>query len=145
MYKSHLELVLQSIELARAQRKLEALAEHMFAIFFERHPEAVAFFSGFDLAEVGTFKFCKISDALVDVLKYPDYSKTSVSEEVFRHQVHDIQDKEYYFALADAFVQTIKDTLAQEWTARHEEYWNDTLTGLKHNIDIAAREHLAVG
>lgn len=145
MYNDHLQLVEQTLQSARESASLQQLAEVLFATFFERNPEAEAFFEGFDLAEVGPFKYCKISDALVDVLKYPDYSRTSVSEEVYRHQIHDVKDRHYYVALAEAFVDTLRKTLADNWTAHHDEVWNDTLGGLKHNIDLAAREHLSSG
>ena len=144
MYNDHLQLVDQCLQRARQKRGLEALAESMFATYFKRNPEAVAFFGGFDLLKVGPFKFCKISDAMIDVLKYPDYSRTSISEEVYRHQVHEVRDRYYYIALAEAFVDTLRETLAEEWTPHHDEVWQDTLGGLKHNIDLAAREHLSV-
>ena len=143
MLDDHLQIVEDSIRQARERRSLDALASEMFELFFECHPEAEDRFHGFDLKEVRPFKFCKLADAVVDVLKYPDYSRTSVSEEVFRHQIHDIKDKEYYFALADTFAATIKSTLGTDWSDRHEECWNDALAGLKHNVYIAAQEHLA--
>jgi len=137
-----LQVIENSIAQARDLRSLDELAGNMFENFFACHPEADACFDGFDLTKVGPFKFCKVSDALVDVLKYPEYSETSLSEEVWRHQIHDVRDKEYYFALADAFVETIKSTLAEIWSDEHEECWNDTLGGLKHNVDMAAKDHL---
>lgn len=79
---------------------------------------------------------------MIDVLKYPDYAQSSVPEGVFRHQVRDVVDKAYYFALADAFAETIKSALGPNWSPRHEEYWKATLGGLKHNVYLAAQEHL---
>lgn len=143
MFAGHLQIVETSIAKARELRSLDELAAQMFVFFFAQHPEAKACFEGFELEKVGPFKFCKISDAFVDVLKFPDYSKTSVSEEVYRHQIYDIQDKEYYFALAEAFVETVKSALGTRWSVSHEECWSDTLSGLKHNISLAAKEHLA--
>lgn len=142
MLDDHLELVEQSIASARELRPLSELADKMFELFFKAHPEADVFFEYFDLKEVGPFKFCKVGDALVDVLKFPDYSVTSISEEVYRHQVHEVTDKEYYFALADAYVGAIKWALADGWTAKHQEYWHDTVAGLRHNVVLAAEEHL---
>lgn len=145
MYYDHAKLIEDSIAQVRARRSLDDLAASMFKKFFHRHPEAEAFFTGFDLAEIGPFKFCKVGDAMIDVLKFPSYSESSLSEEVYRHQVHDVRDKEYYFALADAYVETIKETLGDDWTGQHTECWHDTLSGLRHNIDMAAKEHLGEG
>ncbi|MBT4521877.1 MAG: globin [Halieaceae bacterium] len=143
MLDNHIQVVEDSINQARNLKSLEELAEALMTNFFTRYPEAEACFQGFDLREVGPLKFCKISDALLDVLKNPDYSQSSVSEEVWRHQIHQVKDKEYYFALSDVFVETIKSTLGDAWSAVHEECWNDTLGGLKHNVTLAAKEHLA--
>lgn len=145
MLEDHLQLAEGSIKRARELQSLDELAANMFTLFFARYPEAEQCFNGFDMKAVAPFKFCKVSDALIDVLKYPDYARSSVSEEVFRHQVHDVRDKEYYFALAESFVETIKSALAGDWTPRHDECWNDTLGGLKHNVYLAAEEHLPGG
>lgn len=143
MLDHHLQLVQGSITQARNLRSLDELASALFERFFSRHPEANHFFEGFDLRQVGPLKFCKISDAFVDVLKYPGYSESSISEELWRHQVHRVQDKEYYFALAESFVETVRATLGEAWSDSHEECWNETLMGLKHNVNLAAEEHLS--
>ena len=143
MVEQHLQVVKGSIEQARSLSSLDELARTLFERFFERHPEANLFFEGFDLNKVGPLKFCKISDAFVDVLEYPGYSESSISEEVWRHQVHSVRDREYYFALAESFVDTVRTTLGEAWSESHEECWNETLMGLKHNVGLAAQEHLS--
>jgi hemoglobin-like flavoprotein len=143
MYHDHLKVVNETLAQARGRRSLQDLGDEMLQLFLEQHPEAISSFEGFDLKALAPHKFCKVSDALVDVLKFPEYSESSLSEEVFRHQIYDVKDKEYYFALADALVATIRNTLADVWDLEMEESWADTISGLHHNIDLAAREHLS--
>ena len=144
MFDDHLLVVQESIQQARNLRSLDELAAALFERFFNRHPEANLFFEGFDLQQVGPLKFCKISDVFLDVLKFPSYSESSVSEEVWRHhQVHEVQDREYYFALAESYVDTVRATLGDAWSSSHEECWSDALMGLKRNVDLASSEHLA--
>lgn len=142
MYQDHLTAVKDSFQQAAAQRGVQELADEMMSTFFEQHPEATAFFDGFDLKTIAVRKYCIVRDAVLDVLQCPDYSETSLSEEVFRHQVHNVKDREYYFALSDALAQTIKTTLGNNWTAEMGESWDDALAGLRHNVDLAVREHL---
>lgn len=142
MYADHLQVVKQSLADARERCHLSVLAADMFREFFERHPEARDIFVPFDLEKIGPFKFCKIADALVDVLEYPEYSETSLSEEVYRHQIYDIKDKEYYFALVDAFVHAIKRCLGDDWSTEYDECWNDAVSGLQHNVVLGLQEHI---
>ena len=95
MYAGHLQVVKQSLAAARDRCHLSVLAADMFSEFFEHHPEAQPIFAQFDLEKIGPLKVCKIADALVDVLQTPNYSETSLSEEVYRHHIYDIKDKEY--------------------------------------------------
>jgi hemoglobin-like flavoprotein len=143
VYQTHLQVVKKSLADVRHQKPLNQLAQDMFKYFFERHPEAREIFAPFDMAKIESYKFCKIADALVDVLEYPDYSETSLSEEVFRHQIYDIKDKEYYFALAESLVQAIKNTSGESWNEELEECWADAIAGLKHNIVSGICEHVS--
>jgi hypothetical protein len=72
---------------------------------------------------------------------FPDYSESSISEELWRHPVHEVQDKED-FALAECYVATIGDTVGEAWSTSHETCWSETLIGLKHHVHLAASEHL---
>jgi Globin len=141
MYHDHLQAVKATLTEARARRDLQAMGDEMLQIFLTQYPEATATFEGFELDYIARHKFCKVADALVDVLEYPDYSGTSLSEEVSRHQIYDVQDREYYFALVDALVTVVKSSLGDDWDEKTEESWADTVSGFRHNIDLAFREN----
>lgn len=143
MLDNHLDIVESTLKEAEKRKGTPQLASMMFDRFFEQHPEATAFFEDLDMKDVRRIKYWRVAEALVDVLKFPDYSESSLSEEVYRHRwVHEVRDREYYFAMAEALVDTLRQVLGEDWTARHEECWRDTLGGLKHGLASAAQEHL---
>lgn len=140
--KKHLALVKSSIKQAQEIRDIESLSEEMLDRFFTIFPEAEEIFAPFDRKKVNMTKFYRVGEALVDVLEHPQYSETALNEEVYRHKTYDIKDKEYYFVMADTYVQTLKSTLKDNWTSEHDEVWNDTLDALKHNVNLAAKQLL---
>ncbi len=138
----HIDLVKDSINQAQKIRDVESLSEEMLSRFFVIFPEAEEIFAPFDRKKVNMTKFYRVGEALLDVLEHPQYSETALNEEVYRHKTYNIKDKEYYFVMADTYVQTLKSTLQDSWTAEHDEVWSDTLNALKHNINLAAKQLL---
>lgn len=51
--------------------------------------------------------------------------------EVMRHQVYGLKDKEYYFGLIDALMESVQGVLGDEWTEEMAECWSDVTIALK--------------
>jgi hemoglobin-like flavoprotein len=135
MYQQHIEAVENSLAQAKQICSIEMLADTMFRIFFDKYPEARRYFADYDLSQLASVKFNIIVVTVIDSLKFPDYADNYVSEEVYRHTIHDLKDREYYFALIDALIQSLKQTLAEQWTPQLEQYWTEAVASMKHIID----------
>lgn len=135
MFQQHIKAIENSLEQAKKIQDIESIAGSMFTIFFEQHPEAKHFFTDYDMSKLALVKFNIIVTTLIDTLKYPDYVEGYISEEVYRHTIHDLKDREYYFALIDAMVESLKLTLGEQWTVELEKYWTEGMAGMKHSID----------
>ena len=78
----------------------------------------------------------------MDVVEHPDYAQIHITQEVIRHQVYGLKDKEYYFALVDCIHYAVKQALADEWSSQEEEVWSDIALAFKGIIREAASEFL---
>jgi len=135
MYQQHIAAVETSLAQAKEICSIEMLADTMFKIFFDKYPEARKYFADYDLSKLASVKFNIIVVTVIDTLKYPDYAENYISEEVFRHTIHDLKDREYYFALIDALIQSLKETLAELWSPQLEQDWTEAVAIMKHIID----------
>lgn len=142
MYEAHAISIQDSVNQATALKTVPELAALMFEKFFNQHPEAQEFFKPYKLEELAPRKFRLLVETLIDTLKFPDFAEGRLNEEVYRHLVHNVRDREYYFALMDALMQSIKQVLANDWNNTYEEHWQEANTGMRHMIDLAAQEYL---
>lgn len=142
MLDSHIDIIEQSVRRAYEKAGAESLAQHFFARFFAQYPETRQFFKDTHIPSFGPKKIRYISDFIIDTVKHPDYAATQIITEVMRHQVYGLKDKEYYYMLLDAFHESVKACLAEEWNDVTEECWSDVVLGIKSQIHEAANEFL---
>ena len=84
-----------------------------------------------------------IFNFLLDVVAHPNYADGQITEEVIRHQVYGLHDKEYYFALVDCLYYAVKEALPEsEWNADCEQAWNDVGMSFKAIVQDAAGSFL---
>ncbi|CAH0991640.1 hypothetical protein SIN8267_01749 [Sinobacterium norvegicum] len=140
MYQHQAEIVDASIKRAKERCNANQLALQMMTTFFQHFPETAEIFAPFDLNKVSLIKFCKVGDALLDAVKHPDYSVTATEEELYRHLTYNVRDTGYYFGLIDAYVATIQTALGNEWTSAENEAWQDTVAGMRFNINQASQQ-----
>ncbi len=132
MYETHLNILGASIERAIDKVGEDVLAAELFRRYFERFPETrERYFHGTNIDYFGVRKFRIIRDFLIDTLKYPNYAEGNMCNEVMRHQVYGLQDKEYYFGLIDALMESVQAALADEWSDDIAECWSDVTIALK--------------
>lgn len=133
-------IIEQSLEAAESKVGAQALARDFFERFFKLYPETQSYFSQTDISSFGPKKFRYISEFIIDIYRHPNYAEGNLSEEVLRHQMYGLVDKEYYFALLDALQQSIQDALGEAWTPSLNETWNDANAALRHTINTAVSE-----
>lgn len=132
MYEHHVAVVSASIDRAIGKIGEEALAAELFRRYFERFPETKErYFHATNIAYFGVRKFRIIREFLQDTLKYPNFAEGNMYNEVMRHQVYGLKDKEYYYGLIDALMESVQAALGDEWTDEVSECWSDTTIALK--------------
>lgn len=135
-------LIEKTINAVYAKKGDIVLAQLFFDKFFHHYPETKQFFKTTDITSFGPKKIRYISDFLIDSVKHPDYAETQIFTEVMRHQVYGLKDKEYYYMLLDAFHESVRECLQDEWTDEMEESWVDVVQGIKAQVYEAAKEFL---
>ncbi len=139
MYQAHIKVIETSLAEAKKIDSIEAIADTMFELFFQQHPEATVYFKDYDLSKLASIKFNIIVATIIDTMKFPDFAENYISEEVYRHVIHDLRDKEYYFSLIDALIESLKLTLGDQWSDEIQAYWTEAASGMKHSIDRETR------
>lgn len=134
------QVIESSLEQAEQAIGAQALAEDFFQRFFAQYPETRDYFSQTNISSFGPKKFRYISEFIVDIYRHPNYAEGNLSEEVLRHQMYGLVDKEYYFALLDALHLSVKQALDQRWSQEQEEAWSDANAALRHTINTAVTE-----
>ena len=142
MYEEHIKIIESSLKRGIEKQGLHAIAKNLFVVFFEKHPDTEKYFEGTVIDTFCERKFKIIYNFLIDTLKYPDYADGAVCTEVIRHQIYGLKDKEYYFALVDSVLLSVKLALEEEWTLEIEEFWSDASVGLKKIIYDSAADYL---
>jgi hemoglobin-like flavoprotein len=135
-------LIEKTINAAYEKKGDAVLAQLFFDKFFLHYPETQQFFKTTHIPSFGPKKIRYISDFLIDTVKHPDYAETQIITEVMRHQVYGLKDKEYYYMLLDAFHESVRECLQDEWTEEMEECWVDVVQGVKAQVHEAAKEFL---
>ena len=143
MFQQHIITIKSTLAQAIEKKPVTELASQLFQIFFAKHPEAEQYFADYDMAELGPRKLRILTDHLLDTLEYPDFAEGRIDEEVFRHLIHSLRDREYYFAMIDALIECIKTTLASEWNRDIETHWIEASAGMKHMVDLGAKKHFS--
>lgn len=133
----YVQLIESSYKKALDKVGVEALSAKFFEPFFKRFPETASVFKGTNLEYFSKFKMNVIFNFLIDIVKHPNYAEAFVSQEVMRHQMYGLKDKEYYFNLGSCFQEAVKDTLGDEWTEEMEVAWNDILLAFRGLIGEA--------
>ena len=143
MYQQHVISIKETVKYASEQHTVKQMAEQLFADFFSHYPEAQTYFADYDMAELGPRKFHILIDSLLDTLQYPDFAEDRLDEEVFRHLIHNLRDREYYFALLDALYRCIHNNAKHQWQPHNTEHWLEAIAGMKHMIDQGAKNHIS--
>lgn len=128
----------------RAEDKVgvEALSTRFFGRFFETYPETGALFEGTNIDYFRKFKMRTIFNFLIDIVKHPNYAEVHIAQEVMRHQMYGLQDREYYFTMASCLLEAVKSAASDEWTDEEESAWNDILLVFKGLVSEAADIYL---
>lgn len=121
---------------------IEELSTRFFSRFFETFPETNNLFKGTNIDYFRKFKMRVIFDFLIDIVKHPNYAEAHIAQEVMRHQMYGLQDKEYYFTLAACLLEAVKSALGDAWTDEDESAWNDILLVFKGLVSEAADAYL---
>ena len=135
-------LIEKTINAAYEKKGEAVLAQLFFDKFFTHYPETQQFFKTTDISSFGPKKIRYISDFLIDTVKHPDYAETQIITEVMRHQVYGLKDKEYYYMLLDAFHESVRECLQEEWSEEMQECWVDVVQAVKAQVYEAAKEFL---
>lgn len=138
MYESHYQALERA--LARVEEKvgLQALSERFFALFFALYPQTLGYFSTTHIPSFAPRKYRAITAFLVDTVKHPDFAEGALTDEVRRHIIFGLVDKQHYFALIDTLEVLMREVLDDEWTPELQEYWEDVSQAMKGIITQAA-------
>ena len=140
MYSEHEKTIRDNLALATKRRGHQDLGESMLRLFLQRHPEAQPIFSSTPVSGFSVIKFRLISDHVIDSIRRPGYAADNMFSEIYRHRYFDLYDAEYYYALIDAFRDTVEEALGNEWTPEINSHWNDVVQASKATIQKAVRE-----
>ena len=138
MFEQHCVVIEKALARAEELEGMQQLSERFFEIFFEQYPQTLQYFEGTDIPQFAPRKFQIIITFFIDVMKHPDFADGELTDEVRRHIVYGLSDKEYYIALIDAIELVIREALGDEWTDELAEYWNDAALGMKGIVADAA-------
>lgn len=128
----------------RAVEKLtiETLSANFFAEFFATYPETERFFKDSDMNYFSRKKMKIIFEFFVDIVKHPKFAEDFMAQEVMRHQMYGLRDKEYYFTLVACLQNAVKTALGDEWTDEMESTWNDVMLAFRGFVAEAADLYL---
>lgn len=140
MYQHHIDTLRASIDIATNHQSLEKLSAPLFDTLFELYPETKDAFDADSLKSFAPQKFKLVSELIVDVFAHPQYAEESILNEIVRHQMYDLKDKEYYFTLAESTQQCVKSACGQDWTDDMQECWSDAILGFKGLVVNAINE-----
>lgn len=140
---SQYAVVLES-SFARAVEKLtiETLSANFFAQFFDTYPETQEFFKDSDMNYFSRKKMKIIFEFFVDIVKHPKFAEDYMAQEVMRHQMYGLRDREYYFTLVACLQNAVKNALGDEWTDEMESTWNDVMLAFRGFVAEAADIYL---
>lgn len=142
MLDPHFLLIEKTINRAYEKKGAAVLSQLFFERFFSHYPETRQFFKTTDIPSFGPKKIRYISDFLIDTVKHQDYAATQIINEVMRHQVYGLRDKEYYYMLLDAFHESVRECLQEEWNDEMESCWSDVVLGVKSQVYEATKDFL---
>lgn len=140
--EAYIKLLDSSFNRAKEKIGNDALGELLFKKFFATYPETLKYFKGTDVSYFRGKKLNIIFSFIIDIIKHPNFAEGHISQEVMRHQMYGLTDKEYYFGLIDCLSLAVKEVLESEWTPAHEEAWNDTSMAFKSIVGEAAEAYL---
>jgi hemoglobin-like flavoprotein len=121
---------------------IEKLSKNFFDKFFSIYPETQDFFKQSDMNYFSRKKMKIIFEFLVDIVKHPKFAEDFMAQEVMRHQMYGLRDKEYYFTLAGCLQEVVKEALEDEWDPETESVWNDVMSAFKGFVSDAAEIYL---
>lgn len=79
---------------------------------------------------------------LKDVIQHPNYAEGQISQEVVRHQMYGLDDKQYYFTLIDALHQVVRAAQSRCWNDITESSWQDIAYLFKGQITSSINNYL---
>lgn len=131
---NYVALLEQSFALANENLGSDILAKQFFELFFSTYPETLEYFEGTDIDYFKDKKLTIVFNFIRDIVKHPNYAEGHISQEVMRHQMYGLKDKEYYFTLIDSLAKIVKKAVAEQWNDEYEDAWNDTVMAFKSII-----------
>lgn len=140
MYQHHIDTLRQSIALGIDKQGIEQLSAPLFIELFQRFPEIKQVFDADSLESFAPQKFRLVAELMIDVFAHPQYAEESVMNEIIRHQMYDLKDKEFYFTLAESVHYCVKTACADDWSDNYEECWSDAVMAFKGLVTNAITE-----
>lgn len=140
--EDYIKLLDSSFDRAKEKIGNDELGALLFEKFFAMYPETPKYFKGTDVSYFRGKKLNIIFVFIKDIIKFPNFAEGHISQEVMRHQMYGLTDKEYYFGLIDCVSITIKEVLESEWTPEYEEAWNDVSMAFKSIVGEAADSYI---
>jgi hemoglobin-like flavoprotein len=140
MYDHHIAVIEGSIQRGIEKVGLDALSANMFKQLFEQFPETASMFDVESLEGFAPEKFSIITELILDSFRHPEYAESTIQNEILRHHMYELYDKEYYFTLIESVKNCIQVALGDEWTPEMQECWDDAIAGLQGLIQKATRE-----
>lgn len=138
----YVSLLEQSFALANEKKGSDLLADQFFEQFFSTYPETLKYFEGTDIDYFKTKKLNIIFNFIRDIVKSPNYAVGHISQEVMRHQMYGLKDREYYFTLIESLANIVKQAVGNEWHDEYETAWNDTVTAFKSIVAEAVEAYV---
>lgn len=140
MYTHHIDTLRKSIAIGLRNQGIEKLTAPLFNALFERFPETQNAFDAKSLESFAPQKFKLVSELIIDTFAHPAYAEISIINEIVRHQMYDLKDKEYYFTLAESVEFCVKKACADDWDEDMQECWQDAITAFRGLVINAIRE-----
>ena len=139
---NYVTLLEQSFLIANKQVGSDVLADQFFKQFFSVYPETLQYFDGTDLDAFKVKKLHIIFNFIRDIVKSPNYAEVHISQEVMRHQMYGLKDREYYFTMIESLAGIIKKAADDKWNDEFESAWNDTITAFKSIVAEAVEAYV---
>lgn len=125
------DLIERSFEIAA--ERCEDLTLLVYARLFAQHPAMEPLFCLDTNHQVRGEMLSQVIRAMLDFIGQRQYAATLIQTEVMNHAGYDVPPA-VFGTFFDVVAETLRDLMAEDWTAEVDAAWRELLTGLDYYV-----------